>query len=94
MSPMTEVCISCTHSASGVPSNWKELASTNGDRVRAMCDGELAKLFASKVMDQVSLIQLREGGQMIGGTQLAAMKESYAFAFFRWLRSPAEEGEK
>ena len=65
---------------------------TNGDRVRAMCDGEMAKFFAKKVMEQVAWIQLREGVQMIGGAQLAAMKEAYAFTFFSWLRSPAEEG--
>ena len=67
---------------------------TNGDRVRTMCDGEMAKFFAKKVMEQVAWIQLREGVQMIGGTQLAAMKEAYAFMFFSWLRSPAEEGGK
>ena len=64
---------------------------TNGDRVRDMCDGELAKFFAQKVMDQVALIQLCDGRPMIGGTQLAAMKEAYARTFFSWLRSPAEE---
>lgn len=65
---------------------------TNGDRVRDMCDGDLAKFFAKKVMDQVALIQLCDGRPMIGGTQLAAMKEAYARTFFSWLRSPAEEG--
>lgn len=89
-SPMTEVCIACTHSASGAPSNWKALASTNGDRVRDMCDGDLAKFFAKKVMDQVALMAV-ESGRQIGGTQLAAMKEAYALTFFSWLRSPAEE---
>ncbi|MBR2319539.1 MAG: hypothetical protein IKA50_01970 [Clostridia bacterium] len=63
---------------------------TNGDRVRDMCDGDLAKLFAKKVIDQVALMAV-ESGRQIGGTQLAAMKEAYAFMFFRWLRSPAEE---
>ena len=66
---------------------------TNGDRVRTMCDGDLAKFFAKKVMDQVALIQLCDGRPMIGGTQLAAMKEAYALTFFSWLRSPAEEGK-
>ena len=66
---------------------------TNGDRVRDMCDGDLAKFFASKVIDQVALMAV-ESGRQIGGTQLAAMKEAYAFMFFRWLRSPAEEGGK
>lgn len=65
---------------------------TNGDRVRDMCDGDLAKLFAKKVIDQVALMAV-ESGRQIGGTQLAAMKEAYAFMFFRWLRSPAEEGK-
>ena len=65
---------------------------SNGDRVRDMCDGDLAKFFAKKVMDQVALIQLCDGRPMIGGTQLAAMKEAYALTFFSWLRSPAEEG--
>ena len=67
------------------------LPTTNGDRVRDMCDGEMAKFFAKKVIDQVAWIKLREGVQMIGGTQLAAMEEACAFAFFSWLRSPAEE---
>lgn len=66
---------------------------TNGDRVRDMCDGDLAKFFAKKVVDQVALIQLCDGRPMIGGTQLAAMKEAYALTFFSWLRSPAEEGK-
>ena len=66
---------------------------TNGDRVRDMCDGDLAKLFAKKVIDQVALMAV-ESGRQVGGTQLAAMKEAYAFMFFRWLRSPAEEGGK
>lgn len=66
---------------------------TNGDRVRTMCDGDLAKFFAKKVMDQVALMAV-EAGRQIGGTQLAAMKEAYAFRFFSWLRSPAEEGGK
>lgn len=90
----SEACLTCAFGDDGTPTNWKELTSTNGDRVRDMCDGELAKFFAQKVMDQVALIQLCDGRPMIGGTQLAAMKEAYAYAFFRWLRSPAEEGGK
>lgn len=66
---------------------------TNGDLVRDMCDGDLAKFFAKKVMDQVALMAV-ESGRQIGGTQLAAMKEACALGFFSWLRSPAEEGEK
>ena len=64
---------------------------TNGDRVRDMCDGDLAKFFAKKVMDQVALISIREGLQPIRGVRLKAMKEVYARTFFSWLRSPAEE---
>ena len=87
----SEACLTCAFGDDGTPTNWKELTSTNGDRVRDMCDGELAKFFAQKVMDQVALIQLCDGRPMIGGTQLAAMKEAYARTFFSWLRSPAEE---
>lgn len=89
---VSEACLTCAFGDDGTPTNWKELTSTNGDRVRDMCDGEMAKFFAKKVMEQVAWIQLREGVQMIGGTQLAAMKEAYALTFFSWLRSPAEEG--
>ena len=89
----SESCLTCAFGDDGTPTNWKELTSTNGDRVRTMCDGDLAKFFAKKVMDQVALIQLCDGRPMIGGTQLAAMKEAYALTFFSWLRSPAEEGE-
>lgn len=90
--PLHVECPSATVFGSAGVSN--ENPVTNGDHVRAMCDGDMAKFFAKKVMEQVAWIQLREGVQVIGGTQLAAMKEAYAFAFFRWLRSPAEEGGK
>lgn len=87
----SESCLTCAFGDDGTPTNWKELTSTNGDRVRNMCDGELAKFFAAKVVDQVALMAV-ESGRQIGGTQLAAMKEAYARTFFSWLRSPAEEG--
>ena len=64
---------------------------TNGDRVRDMCDGDLAKFFAKKVMDQVALLSIREGLKPIRGIRLKAMKELYARTFFCWLQSPAEE---
>lgn len=63
---------------------------TNGDRVRTMCDGELAELFAAKVIDQVALMAV-ESGRQISGVRLAAMKDTYRQLFFSWLRSPAEE---
>lgn len=66
---------------------------TNGDRVRDMCDGELAELFAAKVIDQVALMAV-ESARPISGVRLAAMKDTYRQLFFSWLRSPAEEGEK
>lgn len=66
---------------------------TNGDRVRVMCDGELAELFASKVIDQVALMAV-EAARPISGVRLAAMKDTYRQLFFCWLRSPAEEGGK
>lgn len=87
----SESCLTCAFGDDGTPTNWKESTSTNGDHVRDMCDGDLAKFFASKVIDQVALMAV-ESGRQIGGTQLAAMKEAYAFMFFSWLRSPAEEG--
>lgn len=31
---------------------------SNGDRVRVMCDGELAEFFAAKVIDQVAFARL------------------------------------
>ena len=45
-SPITDVCIQCRYV--GVngrlqPSNWKPHPMTNGDRIRAMTDDELAK---------------------------------------------------
>lgn len=86
----SESCLTCAFGDDGTPTNWKELTSTNGDRVRDMCDGDLAKFFAKKVIDQVALMAV-ESGRQIGGTQLAAMKETYARTFFSWLRSPAEE---
>lgn len=85
-----ESCLTCAFGDDGTPTNWKELTLTNADRVRDMCDGELAKFFAKKVIDQVALMAV-ESGRQIGGTQLAAMKEAYARTFFSWLRSPAEE---
>lgn len=66
---------------------------TNGDHVRAMCDGELAELFASKVIDHVALMAV-EAARPISGVSLAAMKATYRQLFFSWLRSPAEEGGK
>lgn len=63
---------------------------TNGDRVRDMCDGDLAKFFASKVIDQVALMAV-EAARPISGVSLAAMKDTYRQLFFSWLRSPAEE---
>ena len=67
---------------------------TNGDRVRDMCDGEMAKFFAKKVMDLVALLIILEQLQPIGNIRLKAMKEASEYAFFSWLRSPAEEGGK
>lgn len=64
---------------------------TNGDHVRDMCDGELAELFAAKVIGQVALRAV-ENGSPIDGWRLDAMKEAYRHMFFSWLRSPAEEG--
>ena len=89
-SPVPEVCISCAFGADGQPTNWKEKIITNGDRVRVMCDGELAELFAAKVIDQVALMAV-EAARPISGVSLAAMKDTYRQLFFSWLRSPAEE---
>ena len=66
---------------------------TNGDRVRDMCDGDLAGLFAAKAIDQMALMAV-ESGLQISGVRLAAIKDTYRQMFFSWLRSPAEEGGK
>ena len=88
---VSEACLTCAFGDDGTPTNWKELTSTNGDRVRDMCDGDLAKFFAKKVMDQVALMAV-EAARPITGVSLAAMKDTYRQMFFSWLRSPAEEG--
>ena len=79
---VSESCLTCAFGDDGTPTNWEELTSTNGDRVRSMNDAALAEWIVS-VID----FALRQNGIVKPLVVCAAYKQ----CFLRYLMRPAEE---
>ena len=76
-SPITDVCIQCRYvSVNGrqQPSNWKPQPTTNGDRIRAMNDDELADYLAEL------------GSEANNGVIYSDRPEEW----LEWIKQPAE----
>ena len=84
-SPITDVCIQCRYvdvNGSPQPSNWKPHPMTNGDRIRAMSDEELAKLIVKHKPTYSWCKGVREIWMKPNVTKEQAWAE--------WLKQPAE----
>lgn len=91
-SPITDVCIQCRYvdvNGKPQPSNWKPHPMTNGDRIRAMSDKELADFLADKYVEG-SCLRLNEEGYEPTATQKAALKHTLYCTWMRWLQQLVE----
>lgn len=92
--PLPSDCITCitTHVPNGqhpTPSHWKALPQTNADRIRAMSDGELAKL----IYEADSLGYCKNLMECVKEEALGdAIPDDRCIACtLAWLRQPAEK---
>ena len=90
-------CGSClvTHypdNTESAPSNWKAKPMTNGDRIRAMSDKELAGFLAGKFTD-FSTIRKVDMGEIPTATAISAEAHLWFTAWMQWLRMSVEEKE-
>ena len=63
---------------------------TNGDKIRAMTDKEIACFLAGKFADATTQWMI-ELGEMRSATAISADAEQWFRVWMRWLRMPAEE---
>ena len=66
-----------------------ENPKTNGDRIRAMTDEELALFLAEKYAN-ASVLRLQDGGQEPTATEIKALTNMLRKTWMRWLKQPAE----
>lgn len=89
---ITDTCIKCHYVDKGAlvpqPSNWKQKEQTNGDRIRAMSDEELADWLARTEIDNIAEA-LKIAG--IPLEQHQDLRELTAKDNLEWLKQPAEE---
>jgi len=62
---------------------------SNGDRLRAMEDDELA-LFLAERMAKQSILRLADEGVRVTETQKRALVEQLYFVWLRWITAPEE----
>lgn len=79
-----EICHRC-HGTGSV-----EVPMTNGDRIRAMSDRELAHFLAEYAVSGSNL-RLVDAGYQPTATELAVLHEQLATTWMRWLRQYAED---
>lgn len=63
---------------------------TNGDRIRAMTDYELADFISGKIADQRFLCDRENGNELSIGMQLA-VRHNFFCTWNKWLKQPAKE---
>ena len=68
---------------------YHEPGQTNGDRIRAMSDRELASFLAERYVRE-SCLRLADDGYQPTATQIAELHERLHRTWLMWLRQPAE----
>lgn len=63
---------------------------TNGDRIRAMTDYELAEFMSGKIVDQRFLCDSENGNELSIGEQMA-VRHNHFCTWIKWLKQPAKE---
>ena len=63
---------------------------TNGDRIRAMSDKELAWFLAERYAKE-SVLRLRDSGCEPTATQIKVLTEQLYYTWVRWLQQPVED---
>lgn len=82
-SQLEDVCINCYYKQGGVPSNWEPMKKTRADRIRAMCDEELAAYWSDHYDDFCP--NLPECGEMLNQDQEIPAEKCIGCAL-RWLQ--------
>lgn len=65
---------------------------TNGDKIRAMGDKELACFLAGKFTDSTTQ-RMMEFGKMRSATEISAEADLWFRIWMQWLRTPVEDKE-
>lgn len=63
---------------------------TNGDRIRAMSDEELAEFMSGKIVDQRFLCD-SENGNNLSIVEQMAVRHKHFCTWNQWLKQPAKE---
>lgn len=63
---------------------------TNGDRIRAMTDYELADFISGKIVDQRFLCDSENGNKLSIGEQMA-VRHNHFCTWIKWLKQPSKE---
>lgn len=73
-------------------SDFEEATVTNGDRIRAMTDKELAEFLAKKFTGNEA-VKAASKGDLLTATYLSEISHTWFKVWMQWLRQPAEVPE-